>query len=47
MKQTWIMVGGACAMLTGFEIDLEAIEADPGATNHLSVTPGLELILGG
>jgi len=32
--------------LCGFEIDVQAIEADPGATKGVSFTPGLELILG-
>jgi hypothetical protein len=33
--------------LVGLEFDLQAIEVDPGATKHLSFTPGVELILGG
>jgi Tol biopolymer transport system component len=32
--------------LGGFEIDLQAIESDPGATKGVSFTPGLELTLG-
>lgn len=32
--------------LCGFAIDLQAIEADPGAAKGVSFTPGLELILG-
>ncbi len=32
--------------LCGFEIDVQAIEADPGATKGVSFTQGLELILG-
>jgi cold shock CspA family protein len=32
--------------LCGFEIDLQAIESDPGATKGVSFTPGLELTLG-
>jgi Tol biopolymer transport system component len=32
--------------LCGFAVDLQAIEADPGATKGVSFTPGLELLLG-
>jgi hypothetical protein len=32
--------------LCGFEIDLQALEADPGATKGVSFTQGLELVLG-
>jgi Tol biopolymer transport system component len=32
--------------LCGFVIDLQAIEADPGAAKGVSFTPGLELLLG-
>jgi hypothetical protein len=34
-------------MLCGFEVDLQAIELDPGASKGVAFTPGLELILGG
>jgi len=32
--------------LCGFTVDLQAIEADPGAAKGVSFTPGLELVLG-
>jgi hypothetical protein len=32
--------------LCGFTVDLQAIEADPGAAKGVSFTPGLELLLG-
>jgi Tol biopolymer transport system component len=32
--------------LCGFEIDLQALESDPGATKGVSFTQGLELVLG-
>jgi hypothetical protein len=32
--------------LCGFTLDLQAIEADPGAAKGVSFTPGLELVLG-
>jgi hypothetical protein len=32
--------------LCGFTVDLQAIEADPGAVQGVSFTPGLELVLG-
>ena len=32
--------------LCGFVVDLQAIEADPGAARGVSFTPGLELVLG-
>ena len=32
--------------LCGFEIDLQAIERDPGAAKGVSFTPGLQLVLG-
>jgi hypothetical protein len=32
--------------LCGFTVDLQAIEADPGAVKGVSFTQGLELVLG-
>jgi hypothetical protein len=34
-------------LLSGFEIDLQCLESDSGASHKLSFTPGLELVLGG
>jgi hypothetical protein len=34
-------------LLCGLELDLQVLEADPGASHGISFTPGLELLLGG
>jgi hypothetical protein len=32
--------------LCGVEIDVQGIEMDPGATNGIAFTPGLQLLIG-